>query len=89
MSGDPERETSSVNWAQLRFHLKTETEFSLRNVMCVLSKNRGMYNVQKHDPLLIYDCHRLSDLNLPDILPVHMWVIQCSLLWSTLLVNIW
>jgi hypothetical protein len=44
----PEIGTSSIDWAQLsRFHLKTETESSLRNV--VLVKYRMMDNVQKHN----------------------------------------
>jgi hypothetical protein len=38
----------SINWAQLsRFHLKTDTESSLWNV--VLNKNRMMDNFQKHN----------------------------------------
>jgi hypothetical protein len=49
-SGSLAIETSSVNWAQLsRYHLKTETESSLRNVMCVVNKNRTMDNAQTHD----------------------------------------
>jgi hypothetical protein len=40
---------SSVDWVQVsRFHLKTETESSLRNV-CVLNKNRTVDNVEKHN----------------------------------------
>jgi hypothetical protein len=54
---NPEIRTSSIDWAQLnRFHLKTETESSLRNVvfwkinrMVFLGKDRTMGNVQKHN----------------------------------------
>jgi hypothetical protein len=55
-------ESSSIDWAQLsRFYLKTETEFSLRNV--VLNKNRTLTNVQKHiymkyQQLLLYSTHK-------------------------------
>jgi hypothetical protein len=52
----PEIGTSSIDWAQLsRFHLKTEWESSLRNVVLkykqegVLDKNKAMDNVQKHN----------------------------------------
>jgi hypothetical protein len=39
---------SSIDWAQFsRFHLKTEIESSLRNV--VLNKNMTMNNAQKHN----------------------------------------
>jgi hypothetical protein len=48
----PEIGTSSIERAQLsRFHLKTETESSLRNVV-FLNKNRTMDNVQKHNVCL-------------------------------------
>jgi hypothetical protein len=41
--------TSSINWAQLsRFHMKTETESSLQNVV-LLNKNRMMDNVHKRN----------------------------------------
>jgi hypothetical protein len=44
-----ERETSCVYLVQLsRFHLKTETEFSLRKVV-FLTKHRAMDNVQNCD----------------------------------------
>jgi hypothetical protein len=44
----PEIRTSSIDWAQLsRFHLKTETECSLRNVV-FRNINRAMGNVKKH-----------------------------------------
>jgi hypothetical protein len=50
--------TCSVDWAQLsRFHLKTETESSLRNV--VLNKNRMSNNVQKHNR-----CNNMNSLNM-------------------------
>jgi hypothetical protein len=46
--------SSSIDWAQLnRFCLKTDTEFSLRNVVfkykhdSVLDENRTMVNMQK------------------------------------------
>jgi hypothetical protein len=53
----PEIGTSSIDWAQLsRFYLKTETEYSLRNVVLwkinktvFLDKDRTMDNVQKHN----------------------------------------
>jgi hypothetical protein len=53
----PEIGTISIDWAQLnRFHLKTETQSSLRNaVYCninrkvFLDKDRTMDNVQKHN----------------------------------------
>jgi hypothetical protein len=45
----PETGTSSIDWAQQnRFHLKTETESSLRNVV-FLNKNRTMDNIQKNN----------------------------------------
>jgi hypothetical protein len=43
-----EKETSSINWAQLnRFYLKAETESSLRNIV-FLDKNKTVDTVQKH-----------------------------------------
>jgi hypothetical protein len=53
----PEVGTSCIDWAQLsRFYLKTETEFSLRNVVfsniniaVYLDKDRTMDNAQKHN----------------------------------------
>jgi hypothetical protein len=43
-------ETSSIDWDQLSmFHLKTETESSLRNVVCFINKNSTMDDVQKHN----------------------------------------
>jgi hypothetical protein len=45
----PEMETSSLCWAyQSRIHLKTETEFSLRNVVCKI-KERTIDNVDNCD----------------------------------------
>jgi hypothetical protein len=48
--------TSSVDWAQLtRFHLKTDTESSLRNVVLkykqagVLYENKTTDNIQKYN----------------------------------------
>jgi hypothetical protein len=44
----PEIRTSSIDLAQLNsFHLKTETESSLRNLLC-LNRDRTTSNVQKH-----------------------------------------
>jgi hypothetical protein len=41
--------TNYIDWAQMStFYLKTETEFSLRNAVC-LNKNMTMDNVQKHN----------------------------------------
>jgi hypothetical protein len=49
VSGERERETSSIYWNHLsRFHLKTETEFSLRNVVYQI-KGRAVDNVQNCD----------------------------------------
>jgi hypothetical protein len=57
----PEIWTSSIEWAPLsRFHLKTETESGLRNVVLnkkhyhVLNKNRMMDNVQKQNICIKY-----------------------------------
>jgi hypothetical protein len=36
-----------------RFHLKTVTESSLRNVVCFINKNRTMDKVQKHHNFVI------------------------------------
>jgi hypothetical protein len=48
MPHSPKTRSSSIDWAQLsRFHLKTETESCLRNI--VLNKNRTMDNVQRHN----------------------------------------
>jgi hypothetical protein len=45
----PEIGTSSIDWAQLsRFYLKTETECSLRNVVC-WKISRTTDNVHKHN----------------------------------------
>jgi hypothetical protein len=42
------RDGIALSWVQLsRFHLKTETQSSLRNV--VLNKNRTMNKGQKHE----------------------------------------
>jgi hypothetical protein len=42
--------TMSIDWAQLsRFHLKMETEFSLKNVMCYFKLNRIMDIIQKQN----------------------------------------
>jgi hypothetical protein len=51
----PEMGTSSIDWTQLRFYLKPETESSLRNVVLkinrtvFLDKDKTMDNVQKHN----------------------------------------
>jgi hypothetical protein len=45
----PEIGTSSIDWVQLsRFHLKTETESSLRNAV-FWNINRSLDNIQKHN----------------------------------------
>jgi hypothetical protein len=62
----PDIVSSSIDWAQLsRFHLKTESESSLRNVMFFKYKYRTMDNVHKHinfieiSPQLFLKCYYL------------------------------
>jgi hypothetical protein len=56
----PEKGTSSTDWAQLiRFHLKTETEFGLRNSVL---NNKGRWIMSKNIViLLIYLSHKILD----------------------------
>jgi hypothetical protein len=57
----PKIGTNCINWAQLsRFHLKTETESSLRNV--VLKKDRTWIMSRNTIFVLLCHCHKLSCL---------------------------
>jgi hypothetical protein len=52
ISSGPETESSYIYWAELSmFHLKTEAEFSLRNILFQI-KDKTMDNVKKCDTLM-------------------------------------
>jgi hypothetical protein len=54
---------SPIDWAQLsRFHLKTETESSLRNVVGVLNTSRKTDNVQKHNICINVPSSQILDI---------------------------